>query len=240
MVNRLREFGPDALQNLVPEPSGLPPSVVRELVAAGRLTTYSPGEVLVRIGERCDPGAVVAGLLSQTIRSEDGRRATLRYVRKGESFAVESVFRPMSHMVRAVKESRVAHYDRLVIEQQMGKHPSLALKIAERLAVCTKEMDEAAASYAFMTVGQRVVVHLAEMAERAVEGERTFVARLSQQELADAVGSVREVVSRVLRELKEQGIIETSRSGIVISDETSLLRFGREAFHARASDPARN
>jgi CRP-like cAMP-binding protein len=43
-----------------------------------------------------------------------------------------------------------------------------------------------------------------------------LVARVNQQALADAVGSVREVVVRTLRELREEGTIRTSRDGIRI------------------------
>jgi CRP/FNR family cyclic AMP-dependent transcriptional regulator len=40
--------------------------------------------------------------------------------------------------------------------------------------------------------------------------------KVTQQELADAVGSVRPVVARIIRELRVEGIISTSSDGIVI------------------------
>ena len=66
---------------------------------------------------------------------------------------------------------------------------------------------------AFSTVRQRVARHLLDLASEQRNGGR-LVARVSQQELADAVGSVREVVFRVLRELRSEGVIRTSREGI--------------------------
>ena len=227
---------PRELGLFIPDPTGLPRSLARDLAAARREMVYTPGEVMVRIGERCDPGVLLDGLLSQSIRSEDGRRATVKYVRKGESFAAESVFRPMSHMVIAVTDSRVVHYDRLVIEQLMRRHSALALMLASRLAGCMKEMDEAVAAFAFRSVAQRVVSHLAAVAQPTEKGVSGAVAHLSQQELADAVGSVREVVARVLRDLRARQIIETSRSGITITDELGLYRFGVEPSRVRASD----
>lgn len=50
-----------------------------------------------------------------------------------------------------------------------------------------------------------------------------LVARVTQSDLADAVGSVREVVVRVLRELRDDGLIETGRDGIVIVDSERLV-----------------
>jgi CRP/FNR family transcriptional regulator len=45
---------------------------------------------------------------------------------------------------------------------------------------------------------------------------------ISQQELADAVGSVREVVARTLRELRVEGIVATSTDSVVILDAQRL------------------
>jgi CRP/FNR family transcriptional regulator len=45
---------------------------------------------------------------------------------------------------------------------------------------------------------------------------------VSQQELADAVGSVREVVARVLRDLRVAGIVATSSDLALILDAARL------------------
>jgi CRP/FNR family transcriptional regulator, cyclic AMP receptor protein len=62
-------------------------------------------------------------------------------------------------------------------------------------------------------VRQRVARH------RAIPGQpgAELVAVLSQQQLADAVGTVREVVVRTLRELRQSGVIETGRHNMNIA-----------------------
>ena len=45
---------------------------------------------------------------------------------------------------------------------------------------------------------------------------------VSQQELADAIGSVREVVSRALRGLRAAGIVATSKDRVEILDPIRL------------------
>jgi hypothetical protein len=50
-----------------------------------------------------------------------------------------------------------------------------------------------------------------------------MVVPVSQRELADAVGTVREVVVRVLRELRCDGVLRTERDQIVILDPTRLV-----------------
>ena len=52
--------------------------------------------------------------------------------------------------------------------------------------------------------------------------EAPLVTDVSQQELADAVGSVREVVARALRDLRAAGIVATSTDRIEILDPVQL------------------
>lgn len=49
-----------------------------------------------------------------------------------------------------------------------------------------------------------------------------LVAPLTQQDLADSVGTVREVVARVLREFRDEGLVHTEPSRIVITDPDGL------------------
>ena len=56
---------------------------------------------------------------------------------------------------------------------------------------------------------------------RPRDGE-CLCAPISQQQLADAVGSVREVVARVLRELRDAGIVRGGARGIAILDPIRL------------------
>ena len=50
-----------------------------------------------------------------------------------------------------------------------------------------------------------------------------LVAHVTQGDLADAVGPVREVVVRVLHGLRDAGLVETGRHGIVIVDPERLV-----------------
>ena len=51
-----------------------------------------------------------------------------------------------------------------------------------------------------------------------------LVVKVSQRELAEAVGTAREVVVRVLRELRQDGVVRTGRDQIVIADPARLIQ----------------
>ena len=75
--------------------------------------------------------------------------------------------------------------------------------------------------HAFANVRQRIARHLLDLASDQQHPDE-LAASISQQELADAVGSVREVVVRVLRELREERTVETRRDRIIIRDPERL------------------
>ena len=57
--------------------------------------------------------------------------------------------------------------------------------------------------------------------------------RVTHQALADATGSVREVVARTLRELSREGVITTGGGGVTVLDPDGLTKVaGYEAARA--------
>jgi len=82
-------------------------------------------------------------------------------------------------------------------------------------------LDQTAVN-AFGSVRQRVAAHLLDLASDRQRPRDRLVARVSQQELADAAGSVREVVARALRDLRVAGIVATAADSIVILDPARL------------------
>jgi CRP/FNR family transcriptional regulator len=118
--------------------------------------------------------------------------------------------------------------------------PSTVRRLAEndpRVArALVEELSERVLSFiaeipggAFTTVRQRVARHLLDLASASQTGPE-LVACISQQALADAVGTVREVVVRALRELRHDGLVRTTRDGVVVLQAEELAQ---EAYPAR-------
>jgi CRP/FNR family transcriptional regulator, cyclic AMP receptor protein len=70
-------------------------------------------------------------------------------------------------------------------------------------------------------VRQRVIRHLLDLAAQSQQG-RPLIARVSQQELTDAVGSVREVVARILRDLRGEKLVTTVENGLTLLNPDRL------------------
>jgi CRP/FNR family transcriptional regulator len=96
---------------------------------------------------------------------------------------------------------------------------ALAQEVTRRLY----EVLDAFTGNAFGSVRQRVARHLLDLAAEH-QHDAALVAPVSQQELADAAGTVREVVTRVLREMRDAGLVETTKQGVILSDPAGLQR----------------
>ena len=70
----------------------------------------------------------------------------------------------------------------------------------------------------FLTLEQRVVVYLLQESRR--RGEETL--RLTQEQMAQAIGSAREAVTRSLKKLADAGLVELFRGGVRILNREGL------------------
>ena len=98
----------------------------------------------------------------------------------------------------------------------------VAWALAEELNRRLYETLQQTAINAFGSVHQRVAAHLLDLASAQQRPRGHLVARVSQQDLADAVGSVREVVARVLRDFRVERLVATSPDSIQVLDPAGL------------------
>lgn len=205
----------------------LPPQAIADLVDNGTRFRVSAGSTVRREGDDAAHfELVVSGLLRVYVTALDGRTLTVRYCRSGSIMGTASLFASpfaMPASVQAVTDAVV-----------LGMPPALVRHLSEHDARVARalfnELSERVLSFAaeipgsaFTSVRQRVARHLLDLASSHQSGSH-LVAPISQQELADAVGTVREVVVRVLRDFRQEKIIETGRASIKILDAERLSR----------------
>jgi CRP/FNR family transcriptional regulator len=160
---------------------------------------------------------VVSGLVRIVASSPDGRQATIRYARSGAQLGFGSLFSVLPNVVAAV-----ALRDTRVVALRPGRAHELATTDPAIAAALLAELSDRIIAYQGELVGstfsglrQKVARHLLDIAQPA-RGAGPLVAHISQAALADAVGTSREVVVRVLRDLRVAGLVETGRDGVVL------------------------
>jgi CRP/FNR family cyclic AMP-dependent transcriptional regulator len=131
---------------------------------------------------------------------------------------------PAGAGVQAVEATSLFRVSARAVTAAARRDPPVCWAIAEELNRRLYEVLEQTAVNAFGSVRRRVAAHLLDLASAGQRPDRRLAAGVSQQELADAAGSVREVVARVLREFRVAGIVATAADQVVILDAAPAAR----------------
>ncbi len=171
---------------------------------------------------RC--GLVVRGLLRFYLSAPDGREVTLRYLVPGNlpGAALAFLEAPMAIAVQALTDATGLLLNIGKLRELIRTDARVARALATEVARSQEQMVRSFGVSAFGSVRQRVARHLLDVAAAHLNPGLPAVVPISQQALADAVGSAREVVARALHDLRDLGLVDTTRGGIVIRDAAHL------------------
>jgi CRP/FNR family transcriptional regulator len=200
------------------------PEDVREILLRGtQQATYRTGATIRESDSAPLPGIVLEGLIRSYVWAEDGREATVTYSRPGDAIGVCAPLVKSSPMaLQALEETTVMYFNTQRYEMALATEVALAHTVMERMALEIQRSSAAVRGFAFGRVRQRLAAHLISLAAPDKSGK--LVARVTQQGLAEAVGSVRDVVSRAMAQLSTCGLVVTSHGRVVITDEDGLWR----------------
>ncbi|MGQ9511327.1 MAG: helix-turn-helix domain-containing protein [Thermaceae bacterium] len=149
----------------------------------------------------------------------DGRQLTLRHVLPGDYFG-EEVLEGVRHRytAEAMTEARAQALDPKAFSHQEIQ------EVARNLA---RQMRRVQAYEAHLQVGElrtRIARYLLFLDRTPARGEdvRGVYVLASHEEVADATAATRESVSKVLSELRREGLIETAYRRIYLLDRQAL------------------
>jgi CRP/FNR family transcriptional regulator len=212
--------------------SSLPAETVELLAAGGSVSDISAGTTVYTESEAERFGVVMGGLLRVYMHTSDGRQVTVRYVRaRGLLGAPALVAGPAPVFVQALTDSAVYFMDVAQVRRIVHADAAVACIFAEESVHRLYDILEELAGNTFATVRQRVIRHLLDLAASRPASDGRLTAFVNQQDLANSVGSVREVVARVLHELRAASLVRTSPGRVEILDplKVSLELWSRTA-----------
>ena len=210
--------------------SALPGATLERMTADSALLDAPAGTVLHRVGSTspflC---AVAGGTLRTSLISEQGRQLTVRYSRPGDLVGLAGVYagQPPRLSIQAVTHSRLLLLRPETVRKLAAADADLAGALLVDLAEHTAAYLSALAAATLPSLRQDVVRHLLDAAESGDNGD-SLVARLSPQQLAEHVGSPRELVGRILRDLKNEGLVSNGKDAVVLdADRLNELAWPR-------------
>jgi len=197
---------------------------------AGHLSVrkYASRECILIEGEQASGFLCLRSGKARIFRTApDGREQTFRLVGPGDTFNEVPVFDggPNPATVEAIEPCEAVFVPTDVFARVIREHPEVAMVTLGHFARRLRSFTELVEQISLQTVQGRLARYLYQLARE--EGTRTpagiVVPRvITQQDLASLLGSVREVVSRTLKVMEEDGIVEVRRKDILIRDLDAL------------------
>jgi CRP-like cAMP-binding protein len=112
------------------------------------------------------------------------------------------------------------------LRRLIERYPAIGVNIISHLSRRLREAERELASMAYERVGQRLARKLVDLAGRfgvPTKGDRTVIReRLTQQELAEMIGTTRETLAHTLADFRRGGLLDTVDHEIVIRDAERL------------------
>lgn len=199
---------------------GFEDEVLAQLAKGTRAVDFQRGEMLFFEGETCQGLFILqTGSIKLFKIAPNGREFILRVLDAGASFNEVPVFDGGLNPVNAcaLEASQVWIVDKQTILDVLAERPVLYQSIIARLAQNLRMFVQMLEDLAFCQVTQRLARLLLQEIDHPEQ-----LRNIKQDELAARLGTVREVVSRSLRELERSGAIRMERRLIHIIDKERL------------------
>ncbi len=196
----------------------------QSLMAISRLCfvrTFSPRSLILAEGEPSnDVYFILQGSVKVFLDEQGGKEITMNQLVKGNYFGELGLIRgtPRTASVQALTPTRLAVLPGTDFKRCLLSYPVMASNLIQELAERLYLATESIRRLGLMDVYGRIVVIFNRMAED-VAGQRVIREKLTQQSIASMVGASREMVSRILKDLRRGGYIDIKGGYITILKE---------------------
>ena len=201
--------------------SDLPEPIIAQIKRVAVQRAYGAGEVIILDGLEC-AGVyfLISGEVGVVRVSSGGREQVLTRLGPGKSFNTVPPFlqNGKNHAtVRAMTDAEVICIPCRAFRHLVGESSLVALALLGEFAKRLDHLTALVEDLSLRSVRGRVARFLLEHADGA-----KMRGRLTQDEIAAQVGTVRDMVGRTLRSFADDGLLRVERSQIVLLDRQEM------------------
>ena len=198
------------------------------------IRSYQRHELIIAHGEDTrDVFFVLDGRARVTLFSANGREVAYRDIHRGDIFgelaAIDGKARSAS--VIAMDPTRAALLSAEAFYSLLHSHPSISWALLKHLSGLLRRMTDRVFEFSTLVVRERVVCELLRRADEIglSEGTAIVIPVPRHLELAAAISTHREAVSREMSLLAKQGLIKRRGDNLLLRDRAALEALtGRE------------
>ena len=221
-------LNPNILKN-VPLFSSFTDQQLAMLLPAVQHRRFPRNSFIIRAGEETDALYIIlAGRAKVLIPDDDGNEVILSTIGPNEFFGEMGLLddQPRSASVETTEPCEMLRISRGAFLNCLKDNFDAALVIIRNLVKRLREADRKIESLALIDVYGRVARLLMEMAKQE-NGQWIIEKAPPKQEIARMIGASREMVSRVVKDLHDKGVIRAEKRKIFVLDRESMGRRSR-------------
>ena len=196
----------------------LPPQYLKALAEQGTVKAFPKNTIIVSEGERSELLFIIlSGKVKVFLADEEGKEILLSTQGPGEYFGEMILDEgPRSASVMTLEPSRFAVITTDQFKQFLGKNPEAGLELVKSLIHRVRALTKAVGNLALLDVYGRVARLLLDLATK-VDGRQVITEHLTQQDMASRVGCSREMISRIMKDLRVGGYIKMDGEDIIVA-----------------------
>jgi CRP/FNR family transcriptional regulator, cyclic AMP receptor protein len=182
---------------------------------------FPRGTFIVNAGEKTDGlYLILSGRAKVLVSNKDGGEVIFANLGPGECFGEMGLLDdyPRSASVQALAACELLCLSKSDFMCCLSNNPSLGIGIIQMLVKRLRQANRQIESLALLDVYGRVARVLLDLSE-TLAGERVIQKAPTKQEIAHMVGASREMVSRVMRDLRNSGRIRIDKRRIVLIEK---------------------
>lgn len=198
--------------------SGIDDESLQYLEKVAVKKSYPKNTILFSKGDETDSLYIIkSGMVKAIIVDEEGKEMILSIHRPGEYFGEMSLIdkEPRSATLITKEPTQLLIIHRKDFMKVFNSNPDMVYDLFRVLLKRLRKSTDKVENFAFKDVYGRVANLLNQFAKQ-VDDEWVIEDKLTHSEIANMVGSSREMVSKILKELTDGGYISTDKKQITI------------------------
>lgn len=206
--------------NLVRHFAELPEHVQADILQVAVCRSYPAGQVIFLQGEPADRLYILeSGWVKSVRMSPDGREQALLFLHPGEVFGDVAVFTgvPYPGTVLALEPVKLWSISKIEIIRLIKQHNELSVaiirRLSERILYYVSLVEDLSLRSVEARLARTLLQHAEEQDGKMIVPRRPWT---TFDEMSTRLGTVRDVLGRVLRSLEQDGILHVERQGIII------------------------
>ena len=184
---------------------------MQKVVQSARSRTYSKGEIIFQPGDLAEKLLIIhKGRVKIYRVSELGKEQLLRILEPGDFMGDISLFTNeiVANYAEAMVNTEICAIHRSDIQELLGTHPNISLKILEELGRRLNEAEKTIEMLSLKDAEKRVATYLVELVkEETGKQPINLVLPMSKKDLSSLIGTTQETLSRRLSTFQELGWI---------------------------------